>query len=74
MRCEGQLDGDRAEWCRLDRQAFQGTLAELLRDEASQRAGEEVEKRLEGAAEKIDERIGEEAGKELRDALKGLFD
>ncbi|WFM71606.1 AsmA family protein [Halomonas sp. CKK8] len=74
VRCEGQLDGDRAEWCRLDRQAFQGTLAELLRDEASQRAGEEVEKRLEGAAEKIDERLGEEAGKELRDALKGLFD
>ncbi|MDR9438415.1 MAG: AsmA family protein [Halomonas sp.] len=73
VRCEGQLGGDSAEWCRFDRQAFQGTLTELLRDEASQRAGEEVEQRLEGAAEKIDERLGEEAGKELRDALKGLF-
>lgn len=73
VRCEGQLGGDSAEWCRFDRQAFQGTLAELLRDEASQRAGEEVEKRLEGAADKIDERLGEETGEELRDALKGLF-
>ncbi|MGM0694075.1 MAG: AsmA family protein [Pseudomonadota bacterium] len=74
VRCEGQLGGSSAEWCRLDRQAFQGTLGELLRDEAAQRAGEEVEKRLEGAADGIDQRIGEEAGKELRDALKGLFD
>ncbi len=74
VRCEGQLDGDSAEWCRFDRQAFQATLAELLREEASQRAGEEVEKRLEGAAEQIDQRIGEEAGRELRDALKGLLD
>ncbi|SEL56431.1 AsmA family protein [Halomonas daqiaonensis] len=73
VRCEGQLGGDSAEWCRFDRQAFQGTLAELLRNELSQRAGEEVEKRLEDAAGKIDERIGEEAGKELRDTLKGLF-
>ncbi|MDZ7851896.1 MAG: AsmA family protein [Halomonas sp.] len=74
VRCEGQLGGNSADWCRFDRQAFQDTLAELLRNELSQRAGEEVEKRLEGAAGKIDERIGVEAGKELRDALKGLFD
>ncbi|MGM0982522.1 MAG: AsmA family protein [Pseudomonadota bacterium] len=74
VRCEGQLGGNSAEWCRLDRQAFQATLAELLRNELSQRAGEEVEKGLEGAAGKIDERLGEEAGKELRDTLKGLFD
>jgi len=73
VRCEGQLGGNSAEWCRFDRQAFQGTLGELLRDEAAQRAGEEVEERLEGATERIDQRIGEEAGKELRDALKGLF-
>ncbi|APE30587.1 membrane assembly protein AsmA [Halomonas aestuarii] len=73
VRCQGALGGVSAEWCRFDREAFQGTLAGLLRDEASQKAGEEVEKRLEGAVKKLDERLGEKAGGELRDALKGLF-
>ena len=73
VRCDGTLGGESAEWCRFDREAFQGTLAELVRDEATRRAGEKVEERLEGAVEKIDERLGEQAGQELRDALKGLF-
>ncbi|QFU03099.1 putative assembly protein [Halomonas sp. THAF5a] len=73
VRCDGTLGGDSAEWCRFDREAFQGTLAGLLRDEATRRAGEKVEERLEGAVEKIDERLGEEAGRELRNALEGLF-
>lgn len=62
VRCDGTLGGESAEWCRFDREAFQGTLAELLRNEATQRAGEKVE-----------ERLGEKAGGELRDALEGLF-
>ncbi|TDO03657.1 MULTISPECIES: AsmA family protein [Halomonas] len=74
VRCKGTLSGVSSEWCRFDRQAFQDTLAELLRDAVTQRAGQAVEKRLEETAGKIDERLGEEAGKELRDALKGLFD
>lgn len=73
VRCEGSLSGDNSEWCRFDRGALQNTLAEFLRNEASQRAGEEAEQRLEGALEGLDERIGEEAGGELRDALRGLF-
>jgi AsmA protein len=73
VRCKGSLSGDNREWCRFDRGALQNTLAEFLRNEASQRAGEEAEKRLEGALEGLDERIGEEAGGELRDALRGLF-
>lgn len=62
VHCNGALGGVSSEWCRFDRQAFQGSLAGLLRDEAAQRAGEELE-----------ERFGEEAGRELRDALEGLF-
>ncbi|MEQ6916514.1 AsmA family protein [Halomonas aquatica] len=73
VRCQGILGGESSQWCRFDREAFQGTLAGLLRDEASQKASEEVEKRLEGAVKKLDERLGEKAGGELRDALKGLF-
>ncbi|MBB3332552.1 AsmA protein [Halomonas campaniensis] len=73
VRCEGSLGGDSGEWCRFDRSAFQQTVADLLREEAGRRAGEEVERRLEGALERLDERVGEDAGRELRDALRGLF-
>lgn len=73
VRCSGHYTGDSREWCRFDRDAFQQTLAELLREEAGRRAGEEVEKRLEGSLDKLDERLGEGAGEELRDALRGLF-
>ncbi|UYG07488.1 AsmA family protein [Halomonas sp. M4R1S46] len=73
VRCEGQLGGDSSEWCRFDREAFQDTLAGLLRREASQRAGEEVEKRLDDAVKELDERLGEGSGSELRDTLEGLF-
>ncbi|MDI5983996.1 AsmA family protein [Halomonas sp. M4R5S39] len=73
VRCEGSLDEDSSDWCRFDREAFQGAVAELARDEATRRAGEEVERRLEGAIEDLDERLGEGSGEELRDALRGLL-
>ncbi|MBD3898471.1 AsmA family protein [Halomonas sp. ML-15] len=73
VRCEGQLGEDSSEWCRFDRSAFQSALGELLRDEASSRAAEEIEERLGGALEGLDERLGEDAGRELREGLRGLF-
>ncbi|MCC5882706.1 MAG: AsmA family protein [Halomonas sp.] len=73
VRCSGELSGDSSEWCRFDREAFQGTLAELLRDEVSSRAEEELERRLERPLERLEERLGEGAGRELRDALRGLL-
>lgn len=73
VRCSGELSGDSGEWCRFDREAFQATLAELLRDEASRRAGDELEERLERPLEKLEERLGEGAGRELRDTLRGLL-
>lgn len=73
VRCEGQLGGDRAEWCRFDRSAFQAALVEQLRSEAGQRAGEEVEKQLEDTAQKLEEKLGDKAARELRGALEGLF-
>ncbi|MCE9664480.1 AsmA family protein [Halomonas sp. M5N1S17] len=72
VRCTGEIGGDSSEWCRFDRNAFQATLVELLRDEVSRRAGDEVERRLERPLERLEERLGED-GKELRDALRGLF-
>ncbi|MCE8022339.1 AsmA family protein [Halomonas sp. MCCC 1A11036] len=73
VRCSGELSGDSGEWCRFDREAFQATLAELLRDEVSQRASDELERRLERPLEQIEERLGEGASRELRDAVRGLF-
>ncbi|MDX5433608.1 MAG: AsmA-like C-terminal region-containing protein, partial [Halomonas sp.] len=73
VRCSGELSGDSGEWCRFDREAFQATLAELLRDEVSQRAGDELERRLERPLEQLEERLGEGASRELRDAVRGLF-
>ncbi|MDN3554624.1 AsmA family protein [Halomonas maura] len=74
VRCEGQLGGDSGEWCRFDREAFQDTLAGLLRREVSERADEEVEERLDDAVKKLDERLGEGAGSELRKTFEGLFE
>jgi AsmA protein len=73
VRCSGELSGDRNEWCRFDRDAFQATLAEILRDEVSRRAGDELERRLERPLERLEERLGEGAGRELRDTLRGLL-
>ncbi|WP_136249005.1 AsmA family protein [Halomonas borealis] len=73
VHCEGRLDGDSAEWCRFDREAFQSTLGDLLREEATQRANDKLNESLGNAVEKLDERIGEESSGELRDALEGLF-
>ncbi|MDR5859247.1 AsmA family protein [Halomonas eurihalina] len=69
VHCEGQLSGDSNEWCRFDRQALQASLGELLRQEASQRAGEEIDKRLEDAMDKLEEK----AGGELRGTLESLL-
>ncbi|QTF93127.1 AsmA family protein, partial [Halomonas sp. BM-2019] len=73
VRCEGNLSGESGEWCRFDRQAFQSAVGEALREELGRRAGEEVDRRLEGALERLDERLGEGSGQELRDALRGLL-
>lgn len=73
MRCEGSLSGAPADWCRFDRGAFRDAVATLARQEVEEKAGEEVQKRLDDALEGLDERIGEGASGELRNALKGLF-
>ncbi|WP_458524566.1 AsmA family protein [Onishia taeanensis] len=73
MRCEGSLSGAPADWCRFDRGAFRDAVANLARQEVEEKAGEEVQKRLDDAMDGLDERIGEEASGELRNALKGLF-
>ncbi|WP_445158681.1 AsmA family protein [Halomonas sp. E14] len=73
MRCSGDYTGDSGEWCRFDREAFQATLAELLREEVSQRTGDEIERRLERPLERLEERLGEDLSRELRDTLRGLF-
>lgn len=73
VRCSGELSADSSGWCRFDREAFQANLTELLRDEVSQRAGDELERRLERPLEDLEEHLGEEAGRELRDALRGLL-
>lgn len=73
VRCEGQLGEDSSEWCRFDRAAFQSALGEILRDEASSRAAEEVEEHLGDALDDLEERLGEEASRELRRGLRGLF-
>lgn len=69
VRCEGSLAGERSEWCRFDRSAFQSAIGDALRDELSQRAGDAISERL---GETL-ERAGEGAERELRDALRGLF-
>ncbi|MBW5801903.1 AsmA family protein [Halomonas elongata] len=69
VHCEGLLSGDSSEWCRFDRQALQASLGELLRKEASQRAGEEIDKHLEDAMDKLEEK----AGGELRGTLESLL-
>ncbi|GHC15231.1 AsmA family protein [Aidingimonas halophila] len=62
VRCEGELGGETGEWCRFDRDAFVESIGDLARDEAIDRASEEIRERLE-----------EEGGKELEDALRGLL-
>ncbi|MBB3142365.1 AsmA family protein [Halomonas organivorans] len=73
VRCEGQLGGDSAEWCRFDREAFRSTLGDMLRREATQRADEELRDSLGDAVKKLDERLGDDSRRELRDTLEGLF-
>ncbi|MCB8889081.1 AsmA family protein [Vreelandella malpeensis] len=68
--CEGNLDEDKSQWCRLDRDAFQASIVSLLRTEA----GAEVEERLGDALNRLDERLGDDAGRNLRDGLRSLFD
>ena len=73
VRCEGDLSGAPADWCRFDRGAFRDAVANLARQEVEDKASEEVQKRLDDALDGLDERIGEDASGELRNALKGLF-
>ena len=69
VHCEGQLGGDSAEWCRFDRQALQAALGELLRQEVTERAGEEANKRLDDAMDQLENK----AGSELRGAIESLL-
>ncbi|MCW4152977.1 AsmA family protein [Halomonas sp. 18H] len=69
VHCEGQLSGDSAQWCRFDRQALQASLGALLREEVSERAGEEVNKRLDDAMDQLENRTGSE----LRNAIESLL-
>lgn len=73
LRCKGQLNGDSSEWCSLDRGALQATLGAALQRKAQQRLGDDVEQRLDKAADKIDQRLGEGVGGELRKAFEGLL-
>ncbi|WP_148252633.1 AsmA family protein [Aidingimonas lacisalsi] len=63
VRCEGELGGVPSEWCRFDRDAFVESIGNLARDEAIDRASEEIR-----------DRLGNEGAGELEDALRGLFD
>lgn len=74
LRCEGHLGDERTEWCRLDSEAFQTAVVDLLRNEAGSRVDEELEERLGETMEKLDEKLGEGASNELRDGLRSLFD
>ncbi|MBF8222905.1 AsmA family protein [Halomonas sp. 328] len=73
VRCVGSLDEAPGDWCGFDRSAFRQVVGELVRDEATERASREVERRLDDATRRLEERLGEGAGEELRDTLRGLF-
>lgn len=73
VRCTGSLEEAAGEWCRFDRSAFRQAVGELVRDEATDRATREVERRLDDATRRLEERLGDGAGEELRDTLRGLF-
>lgn len=74
MRCKGQLGEDSSEWCRVDREALQSTLGQVLQQEIQRRFGGKAEEELDRAAEKVDETLGEGAASGLRHAIKGLLD
>lgn len=71
--CEGNVAESKAQWCRFDREAFQRSVVNLLRDEAGSRVSEELEERLGNSLDRLDERLGEGAGQELRDGIRRLF-
>lgn len=73
MRCEGNLSAERSEWCRFDREMFQTAVVNLLRNEAGERANDELEERLGDSLDELDDRLGEGAGQQLRDGLRNLF-
>ncbi|WP_447926961.1 AsmA family protein [Vreelandella sp. EE27] len=68
--CEGHIDDEKSQWCRLDREAFQSSVVALVRDEA----GSELEERLGETLDNIDQRLGEGAARELRNGIRNLFD
>ncbi len=74
LSCEGHISDERSEWCRFDRDAFQGAVVELIQEEAGGQVSEELEKRLGESLDDLDERLGEGSGDELREGLRRLFD
>ncbi|MFI0474416.1 AsmA family protein [Halomonas sp. HMF6819] len=68
--CEGHLDDDKSQWCRLDRDAFQASVVSLLQDEA----GAQIEERLGETLDGLNDRLGEENVRELRNGIRSLFD
>ncbi|MFN2409390.1 MAG: AsmA family protein [Halomonas sp.] len=70
LRCEGHISDARGEWCRLDRDAFQGAIVELIQEEA----GGQVSDALGESLDSLDERLGEGSGNALREGLQRLFD
>lgn len=74
LRCEGQMNDERTEWCRFDRETFQTAVVDLLRNEAGDRIDEELEERLDTTLDQLDEHLGEGSGQKLREGLRSLFD
>ncbi|MFG6668451.1 AsmA family protein [Halomonas sp. HNIBRBA4712] len=68
--CEGHIDDDKSQWCRLDRDAFQASLVGLLRAEA----GTQVEERLGDTLDNLNEQLGDENVRQLREGIRNLFD
>lgn len=73
VRCEGHIGDATSEWCRIDRDAFQTAVVNLLRNEAGNRVTTELEERVGGSLDQLDERLGEGAGQNLREGIRRLF-
>jgi AsmA protein len=74
LRCEGHISDARGEWCRFDRDAFQGAVVELIQEEAGGQVSKALEERLGESLDSLDERLGEGSGNALREGLQRLFD
>ncbi|SDO39384.1 AsmA family protein [Vreelandella arcis] len=74
LRCEGHISDARGEWCRLDRDAFQRSVVDLIQQEAGGQVEEALEERLDESLDSLDERLGEGSGDTIREGLRRLFD